>query len=95
MDVFNKYYNDSRRGLGFDKPDQENAKKDEPYPTLSASPETFGHTGFTGTCIWADPTKNLIYIFLSNRVHNNGDANRFLRMSVRPKVHEVIYEALK
>jgi beta-glucosidase-like glycosyl hydrolase/CubicO group peptidase (beta-lactamase class C family) len=95
MDLFNRYYNDSRRGLGFDKPDQDNSNKDEPYPTLSASPATFGHTGFTGTCIWADPAKNLIYVFLSNRVNNNGDANRFLRMNVRPKVHEVIYEALK
>lgn len=95
MDTFNRYYTDSRRGLGFDKPDPENGKKEEPYPTLSASPQTFGHTGFTGTCIWADPAKNLIYIFLSNRVHNNGDANRFLKMSIRPKVHETIYEALK
>ena len=95
IDYFNSYYDESRRGLGFDKPDQENYKKDEPYPTRSASPQTFGHTGFTGTCVWIDPVHDLIYIFLSNRVHNNGDANRFLRMNVRPKVHEIIYESLK
>ncbi len=29
----------------------------------------FGHTGFTGTCFWVDPEKELIYVFLSNRVN--------------------------
>ena len=94
IDFFNAYHSDSRRGLGFDKPERDNPIRDEPYPTYSASPLTFGHTGFTGTCIWVDPKYNLIYIFLSNRVNNNGDANKFLRMNIRPKVHEVIYEAI-
>lgn len=85
----------SRRGLGFDKPEKDNIVRPEPYPTLSASPLTYGHTGFTGTAIWVDPAYNLIYVFLSNRVYNNGDPNRFNRMSVRPKVHEVIYQSLK
>jgi CubicO group peptidase (beta-lactamase class C family) len=92
--LFTSYQGDSRRGIGFDKPEKDNYSRPEPYPTLSASPLTFGHTGFTGTCIWVDPSVNLIYIFLSNRVVNNGDANRFLKMSVRPKVHETIYQAL-
>ncbi len=85
----------SRRGLGFDKPEKDNHIREEPYPSASASPETYGHTGFTGTCVWIDPKYNLTYIFLSNRVNNNGDPNKFLRMSVRPKVHEVIYKAIK
>ena len=93
--LFSSYQGESRRGIGFDKPEKDNATRPEPYPTLSASPLTFGHTGFTGTCLWIDPQVNLIYIFLSNRVVNNGDANRFLKMSVRPKVHEAIYEAMK
>ena len=83
----------SRRGYGFDKPEKDNATRKEPYPTLSAPPETFGHTGFTGTCFWIDPKNNLTYIFLSNRV-NSPDPNKFLKMNVRPKVHEVIYNAL-
>lgn len=93
--LFTSYQGNTRRGIGFDKPERDNMTRPEPYPTLSASPLTFGHTGFTGTCVWIDPQQNLTYIFLSNRVANNGDANRFLKMSVRPKVHEVIYEALK
>ena len=95
VDLFNQYYTDSRRGLGFDKPERDNATMDEPYPTKSASPSTFGHTGFTGTCFWVDPENQLIFILLANRVNNNGDANRFGRMNIRPKVHETIYEALK
>jgi beta-N-acetylhexosaminidase len=83
----------SRRGYGFDKPEKDNATRKEPYPTLSASPETFGHTGFTGTCFWIDPKYKLTYIFLSNRV-NSPDPNKFGKISVRPKVHEVIYNAM-
>ena len=57
--------NNNRRGLGFDKP--------EPIkggPTCrEASLSSFGHTGFTGTIAWADPETELLYIFLSNRIH--------------------------
>jgi Beta-glucosidase-related glycosidases len=91
---FTQYHSEeSRRGLGFDKPEKDNYQRPEPYPTKSASPETYGHTGFTGTCFWVDPKHNLVYIFLSNRV-NSPDASKFLRMNVRPKVHEAIYKAL-
>jgi CubicO group peptidase (beta-lactamase class C family) len=95
VDYFNQYHSEiSRRGLGFDKPEKDNATRQEPYPTKSASPQTFGHTGFTGTCFWVDPKNNLIFVFLSNRV-NSPDVNKFLRMSIRPKVHEAIYQSLK
>ncbi|ULQ52302.1 glycoside hydrolase family 3 N-terminal domain-containing protein [Flavihumibacter fluvii] len=85
----------SRRGLGFDKPEKDNASRSEPYPSRSVSAATFGHTGFTGTCIWIDPQFNLTYIFLSNRVNNNGDPGRFSKMNVRPNIQEVIYGALE
>ncbi|RYF91877.1 MAG: serine hydrolase, partial [Chitinophagaceae bacterium] len=92
--LFTAYQSDiSRRGLGFDKPEKNNSDRKEPYPTLSASGKTFGHTGFTGTCTWADPVTNLVYVFLSNRVHPSG-SNTLLNMSVRPKIHETIYQAL-
>lgn len=94
VELFTSYHGNARRGLGFDKPEKDNHLRPEPYPTLSASPFTFGHTGFTGTCVWADPLHNLIFIFLSNRVYNNDDPARFNRMNVRPKVHELVYESL-
>ncbi len=96
IDLFTAYHSDSsRRGLGFDKPEKDNLTRKDPYPALSASPETFGHTGFTGTCIWIDPKYNLTFILLANRVNNNGDANRFLRMNIRGKVLETIYGSLQ
>ena len=83
----------SRRGYGFDKPEKDNKSRKEPYPTLSASSTTFGHTGFTGTCTWADPARNLVYVFLSNRVNPTG-SNLLLNLNVRPKIHETIYQAI-
>jgi CubicO group peptidase (beta-lactamase class C family) len=97
IDLFTDYHsNISRRGYGFDKPEKDNATKAEPYPCLSASAKTFGHTGFTGTCTWADPEKKLIYVFLSNRVNaEGGDNKKLLNMNIRPKIHEAIYKALE
>lgn len=98
IDLFTAYGSNnpaSRRGLGFDKPEKDNATRAEPYPSKSAPAQTFGHTGFTGTCIWMDPVNNLTFIFLSNRVNNNGDAGKFGRMNVRPNVQETIYRALQ
>lgn len=95
IDYFTAYHsNVSRRGLGFDKPEKDNATRKEPYPSLSASPQTFGHTGFTGTCVWVDPKYDLIYIFLSNRVYPTRDNPRFSQLNVRAKVQEAIYRAL-
>lgn len=95
IDYFTAYHSQtSRRGLGFDKPEKDNATRKEPYPSLSASPQTFGHTGFTGTCVWVDPKYDLVYIFLSNRVYPTRDNPKFSQLNVRPKVQEVIYRAL-
>ncbi len=95
--LFTAYHsNISRRGYGFDKPEKDNGSRPEPYPCLSASPKTFGHTGFTGTCAWADPAHKLIFIFLSNRVNPQGGDNRkLLDMNVRPKIHEAVYKAMQ
>jgi CubicO group peptidase (beta-lactamase class C family) len=95
--LFTTYHSDiSRRGYGFDKPEKDNAKLPEPYPCLSASPLTFGHTGYTGTCVWSDPEQQLTFIFLSNRVNpDGGDINKkLLNMNVRPKIMEAIYKAM-
>lgn len=84
----------SRRGLGFDKPEKDNATRKEPYPSKSVSPETFGHTGFTGTCVWVDPQYNLVYIFLSNRVTPTRNNNKLSQLNVRPNIQEAIYQAI-
>ena len=94
IDFFTAYHSDSsRRALGFDKPEKDNLTRKEPYPCLSASPETFGHTGFTGTCVWVDPKYNLIFIFLSNRVNPNG-SSKLSELSVRGNIMEAVYKSM-
>ena len=96
IEKFTAYNTDiSRRGLGFDKPEKNNASLKEPYPTLSASPSTFGHTGFTGTCVWADPENGLLFIFLANRVYPTRNNKAYSELNLRPKIHEAIYSALE
>lgn len=85
---------DSRRGLGFDKPEKDNATRTDPYPSALASPETFGHTGFTGTCVWVDPKYNLVYIFLSNRVNPTRNNPLLSQLNIRGKIQDVIYRAI-
>jgi beta-glucosidase-like glycosyl hydrolase/CubicO group peptidase (beta-lactamase class C family) len=86
--------NISRRGLGFDKPEKDNDSRKDPYPSRFVSPNTFGHTGFTGTCVWVDPDSDLIYIFLSNRVTPTRNNSLFGKMNVRPNIQEAIYQAI-
>jgi beta-glucosidase-like glycosyl hydrolase/CubicO group peptidase (beta-lactamase class C family) len=83
----------SRRGLGFDKPETD-PKKASPTGKL-VSPLAFGHTGFTGTCAWADPKYNLVYVFLSNRVQPSAENKKLANMDVRTRIQDAIYEALK
>ncbi|MEI6947997.1 glycoside hydrolase family 3 N-terminal domain-containing protein [Paraflavisolibacter sp. H34] len=96
ISYFTAYHSSiSRRGLGFDKPEKDNAKRRSPYPSIFASPDTYGHTGFTGTCVWVDPQSKLVYIFLSNRVYNTKDDNLLSELNIRGKIQDVIYKALK
>lgn len=82
----------SRRGLGFDKPEPDVSKSSPCYDGVPLS--VFGHTGFTGTCVWSDHDNNLTYIFLSNRVYPNADNNMLVKMNIRTQLQEVIYKAL-
>ena len=95
IDQFTSYQSSSsRRGLGFDKTEKNNTSRPEPYPCPSASPLTFGHTGFTGTCTWADPENNLVFIFLSNRVYPDENSN-FKALNLRSKIQEALYQMAK
>ncbi|MGJ1315864.1 serine hydrolase domain-containing protein, partial [Sphingobacterium multivorum] len=80
----------SRRGLGFDRWDP-NPKNE--YPSKLANSTVFGHTGYTGTCIWIDPQNQLIYIFLSNRVHPQV-STRLLDLNIRSRIQDAIYETI-
>lgn len=82
--------NVSRRGLGFDRWDPDLTKK---YPSSTASPQTFGHTGYTGTAVWVDPSRGLVYVFLSNRV-NPTVTDKLVKMGIRSRIQDVINKAI-
>ncbi len=83
----------SRRGLGFDKPLLEYDAAASSV-AQAASPNSFGHSGYTGTFVWADPDVELLYIFMSNRVYPTRDNPLIYRLNVRPRIHTAIYEAI-
>lgn len=89
-----RYYaeNNNRRALGFDKPlliyDAENSAVAE-----AASQASYGHSGYTGTFTWVDPEQELIYIFLSNRVFPSRANRQIYELNIRPRIHQVIYDA--
>lgn len=94
VDVFTKRQSNlSRRGWGWDKPEPEAGKGGS--ASKFAPKSTYGHTGFTGTCVWADPENQLVYIFLSNRVHPEAENNKLLDESIRTKIHDIIYESME
>ncbi len=95
IDKFTAYNsNISRRGLGFDKPEKDNPTRKDPYPSISVSSETYGHTGFTGIGVWVDPKYQLVYIFLSNRVTPTRNNNKLSQLNVRPNIQEAIYQSI-
>jgi CubicO group peptidase (beta-lactamase class C family) len=76
------------RALGWDT---------KPLPTSYRAPcgeliseNCFGHTGYTGTSIWCDKDRNLIIIFLTNRVYPVRENNGIREF--RPDLHNKIFE---
>jgi beta-N-acetylhexosaminidase len=83
----------SHRGLGFDM-QRPVPEPDRGYCCISASPRTFGHFGFTGTCTWADPENNIVYVLLTNRVYPRARNWKINTYRVRQTVQQAIYDAL-
>lgn len=82
----------SRRGLGFDKPDMSSAKLS---PCAVSAPATvYGHTGFTGTCAWVDPTNKMVYVFLSNRLCPDVWNTKLVDMNICADIQELIYQSM-
>ncbi len=85
--------NGNRRGIGFDKPVR--AGGSGPTCSKCASSSSFGHSGFTGTLTWADPSSGLVYVFLSNRIYPDATNRKLIKMSSRTRIMQVIYDAIK
>lgn len=83
----------SRRGLGFDKPNLRDLKNSP--CAASATSAVYGHTGFTGTCVWVDPEHRTVYVFLSNRLCPNVWNTKLGEMNIRTDIQEAVYKSLK
>ncbi len=81
------------RALGFDRPAKPGEQNSNAAP--SAPVESFGHSGFTGTYTWIDPVNNLVYVFLSNRVHPTRENPKLSQLNTRTNVLQVVYDALE
>lgn len=87
--------NNNRRGLGFDKPliGNDTLSLDKAYPAPAADASSFGHAGFTGTFVWADPKNQLVFVFLSNRVHPSRTHRKLYDLNIRTRLHQLFYQA--
>lgn len=84
------YFENNRRGLGWDKPGNYN-----PNVSSLASKESFGHTGFTGTLTWVDPEHNLLFVFLSNRIFPDASNWKLNKLDTRRRMHDLVYKSIK
>ncbi|MEM7298959.1 MAG: serine hydrolase, partial [Bacteroidota bacterium] len=91
LNQFNyRHFKRNRRGLGWDKKD---GRKDA--ASKYASDHSFGHTGFTGTMVWADPKEELIFVFLSNRIFPSAENSRLSELNTRTLIHDTLYQSIK
>lgn len=93
VEKFNKCYfcdKNVRRGVGFDKPQLESSG-----PTCGCvSRKSFGHSGFTGTYTWADPEKEIVYVFLSNRTYPSASNRLLVKSGLRTRIQQAIYDSI-
>lgn len=76
----------STRALGWDTKSAQGSSAGTKF-----SMRSFGHTGYTGTCVWTDPERELFGILLTNRVHPTSENLKITQ--VRPKFYDAIATA--
>ncbi|WP_420385020.1 glycoside hydrolase family 3 N-terminal domain-containing protein [Roseivirga sp.] len=82
---------ENRRGLGWDKPI---TGTDEGPTSRFASASTFGHTGFTGASVWADPAEELVFVFLCNRTYPDSENFKLIEENVRTRIQDLVYQSI-
>jgi len=89
IELFTKRYSEeSTRALGWDTKSESGSSAGEYF-----SINSFGHTGYTGTSIWADPKRNLFVIFLTNRVYPTRENTKIQK--VRPQLHNAVIKSIE
>lgn len=79
--------------LGFERPDSSSASGSQCPPSTPS--EAYGQTGYTGTCVWADPKNNLVFVFLSNRLCPNVWNTKLTDMKICREIQELVYRSLE
>ncbi len=82
----------THRGLGFDKPNGKTGGKANVSELVPL--EAYGHSGFTGTWVWADPKNDIVFVFLSNRTFPNENNKKLIEYNIRTRAIEIVYKAL-
>lgn len=81
----------SERGYGFARVTEKELNANKGYP----SDKAFGHSGYTGTYVWADPVYNLVYICLTNRVYpDDGKTFGVSKVNIRAQVLDRVYQEI-
>ena len=89
IELFTKRYSDqSSRALGWDTKSETGSSAGDFF-----SPNSYGHTGYTGTSVWVDPERKLFVIFLTNRVYPTRENSKILK--VRPELHNAVIKSLE
>ena len=82
----------SYRVLGWDKLPSDG---DSNFISAKVSPSSYGHSGYTGTLVWIDPEKELVFVFLSNRVNPSAGNNKINTLKIRRKVMDIVYKSME
>jgi beta-N-acetylhexosaminidase len=82
----------NRRALGFDKPELNPEKEGPVFKGISG--KSFGHSGFTGTLVWADPEQEIVYVFLSNRTFPDATNFKLVKNNIRTEIMKAFYNAI-
>jgi len=89
VELFTKRYSEeSTRALGWDTKSDSGSSAG-----IYFSKNSFGHTGYTGTSIWADPDRNLFVVFLTNRVYPTRENTKIQK--VRPQLHNAVIKSIE
>lgn len=89
VELFTKRYSEeSTRALGWDTKSDSGSSAG-----IYFSKNSFGHTGYTGTSIWADPERNLFLVFLTNRVYPTRENTKIQK--VRPQLHNAVIKSIE
>lgn len=89
IELFTKRYSvESTRAIGWDTKSDSGSSAGRYF-----SKNSFGHTGYTGTSIWADPERNLFVVFLTNRVYPTRENTKIQK--IRPQLHNAVIKCIE